>query len=171
VKLTHAWASKHQAPTYPRAHRALTLHRVVRSRASRARANGPMRPKCILIVDDEPTVLKALSRRFRTERAGWEVVCAAGGDAALELLESRKVHAVMTDMRMPGMQGEALLEQVQLLQPRALRIVLSGQLDDANSAATVRSAHHYLSKPCDFGVVLDLLDKWRSDSSSPPAGP
>jgi DNA-binding NtrC family response regulator len=130
-----------------------------------------MQPKCILIVDDEPPVLKALSRRFRSQRADWEIVCASGGDAALELVESRKIDAVMTDMRMPGMQGEALLEQVQALQPRALRIVLSGQLDEANAAATVRSAHHYLSKPCDFGVILALIDTWRSESSSPPAGP
>jgi len=130
-----------------------------------------MRRKCILIVDDEPPILKALSRRFRFARADWEVVCASGGRAALELLESRSFDAVMTDMRMPGMQGEALLEQVQALRPKALRIVLSGQLDDANTAAGVGAAHHYLSKPCDFGVILDLIDKWRSGSNAPSQGP
>jgi FixJ family two-component response regulator len=77
----------------------------------------------------------------------------------------------MTDMRMPGMQGDALLDQVQALQPKALRIVLSGQLDVANTAASVGSAHHYLSKPCDFGVIFDLIDKWRSESSVPSTGP
>ena len=116
-----------------------------------------------------PPVLKALSRRFRSARSQWEVVCASGGQAALEVVAGRKVDAVMTDMRMPGMQGEALLEQVQVLQPRALRIVLSGQLDHANAAAGVRAAHHYLSKPCDFGVIFNLIDRWRSESSSPPA--
>src|SRR5580698_3460054 len=103
-----------------------------------------MRRKCILIVDDEPSVLEALSRRFRSVRRDWDVVSASGGSAALELVGNRKVHAVMTDMRMPGMQGEALLEQVRVLQPKALRIVLSGQLDAANTAATVGTAHHYL---------------------------
>jgi DNA-binding NtrC family response regulator len=130
-----------------------------------------MRRKCILIVDDEPSVLQALSRRFRSARGDWDVVSATGGPAALELVGRRKVHAVMTDMRMPGMEGEALLEQVQVLQPKALRIVLSGQLDVANTVATVGSAHHYLSKPCEFGVILDLIDNWRSDSSAPPTGP
>jgi DNA-binding NtrC family response regulator len=130
-----------------------------------------MRPKCILLVDDEPAILKALSRQFRSARRDWEVVCASGAQAALELVEARTIDAVMTDMRMPGMPGEALLEEVQVLQPRALRLVLSGQLDEANVAATVGAAHHYLSKPCDFGVILDLIDRWRSDSSSPPTGP
>jgi YesN/AraC family two-component response regulator len=97
-------------------------------------------------------------------------VCASGGPSALELVEHRKVDAVMSDMRMPGMQGDALLERVQALQPKALRIILSGQLDMANAAESVGSAHHYMSKPCDFGVILDLIDKWRSESSAPPTG-
>jgi DNA-binding NtrC family response regulator len=121
-------------------------------------------------VDDEPSVLQALSRRFRAARADWDVVCASGGPAALELAELRKLDAVMSDMRMPGMQGEALLEQIQARQPKALRIILSGQLDVANAAATAGSAHHYLSKPCDFGVIFDLIDKWRRVSTPPPTG-
>ncbi len=72
---------------------------------------------------------------------------------------------------MPGMQGEALLEEVQVRQPKALRLILSGQLDVENAAAAVGAAHHYLSKPCDFGEIFGLIDKWRSESSAPPTGP
>ncbi len=129
-----------------------------------------MRRTCILLVDDEPALLQALSRRFRAARVDWDVVCASDGPAALELVGRRKVDAVMSDMRMPEMQGEALLERVQALQPRALRIILSGQLDAANAATGAGAAHHYLSKPCDFDVIFDLIDKWRRDSSSPPTG-
>jgi CheY-like chemotaxis protein len=70
----------------------------------------------ILFVDDDPSVLGALTRRFRALRE-WEVGTAPSGQAALELLEQQAFDVVVTDMRMPATDGLALLGHVRTLQP------------------------------------------------------
>ena len=112
----------------------------------------------VLLVDDEPAVVDALRRRLRSLRKGWNVLTASGGSAAVAVLETQTVDAVVTDMRMPGMNGLAVLERTRELQPNALRIVLSGQIEPANAEATRAVAHHCLTKPCSVETILALLD-------------
>jgi DNA-binding NtrC family response regulator len=119
-----------------------------------------MSRKSILAVDDEPAVLEALRRHFRTLRREWVFVTAANGQAALESLGAQTFDAVVTDMRMPAMHGLALLERVKDLQPHALRILLSGQIDPAVETARTEIAHYSLSKPCSAETIVGLIDRY-----------
>ena len=71
-------------------------------------------------------VLDGLRRMLRGMRQEWEMVFAEGGPAALEILVREPFDMVVTDMRMPGMDGCQLLTRVQELYPRLVRIILSG---------------------------------------------
>lgn len=82
-------------------------------------------------------------------RDQWEMTFVTGADQALEALAREPYDAVITDMKMPGMDGAQLLEEVKQRYPAIIRLVLSGQ---ASQEAVLRSAgpaHQYLSKPCD----------------------
>lgn len=101
----------------------------------------------ILFVDDEPGVLNGLRRKLHDKP--WECSFAAGGTAALELLEQEEFDVVVSDLRMPGMDGIELLEHVRHMHPRTARIVLSGYADRDMLLRSTRPAHQFLSKPCD----------------------
>src|SRR3990167_10420533 len=81
-------------------------------------------PETILCVDDEPNILSALRRLFRS--AGFQVRTAVGGAAGLELLESETVDLVISDMRMPEMDGAEVLQQVRQRWPDTVRLLLTG---------------------------------------------
>ncbi len=105
--------------------------------------------KRILFVDDEPLVLTGLKRSLRPMRSEWEMVFAAGGDEALVAIASQTFDIIVTDMRMPGMDGARLLEEVQKRSPKTLRMVLSGQSDRETIMRSVNPAHQFISKPCE----------------------
>ena len=83
--------------------------------------------KSLLFVDDDPFILDALRRQLRRYRNEWDVEFASGGSAALELMEQQSFDIVISDMRMPEMDGAELLTEVMRRHPRTVRIVLSGQ--------------------------------------------
>ncbi|HRE99591.1 MAG TPA: HDOD domain-containing protein [Pirellulaceae bacterium] len=103
----------------------------------------------LLFVDDESNVLDGLRRLFRSERKGWEMAFASSGHEALELLQHRRFDVVVSDMRMPGMDGAELLQHVATICPGTVRIVLSGQSERERIVRALATAHQYLSKPCD----------------------
>ncbi len=115
--------------------------------------------KRLLFVDDEPMVLKGLQRSLRSMRKEWEMVFVAGGREALDLMLTRPFDVVISDMRMPEMDGAQLLEVVKKDHPQVVRIILSGQLDREMTLKSVRLAHQHLSKPCDAAVLKDALAK------------
>jgi putative nucleotidyltransferase with HDIG domain len=102
----------------------------------------------ILFVDDEPNVLDGLRRMLRSLRGEWSAEFAGGGMQALAMMETKSFDVIVTDMRMPGMTGVQLLEEVIGRYPKTIRIILSGQCDEQASARAVRVAHQMLSKPC-----------------------
>jgi response regulator RpfG family c-di-GMP phosphodiesterase len=111
----------------------------------------------LLAVDDEPNILAALRRVFRA--TGWRILTAGSAEAALALLASEAVDAVLSDMRMPGMDGAQLLEQVSQRWPRTARLLLTGQADLASTIAAINRGrlHHYIAKPWnDDELVLTL---------------
>ena len=121
--------------------------------------------KRILFVDDESRVLDGLKRSLRSKRDVWEIAFAASGTAAIEELQRGQFDVVVSDMRMPNMDGAEFLHRVAAIQPQAARIVLSGQMEEdaATRAATV--AHRFLNKPCEPAALeaaiartLDLRD-------------
>ncbi|MCG8508686.1 MAG: response regulator [Rhodospirillales bacterium] len=107
----------------------------------------------VLFVDDEPKVLQGLHRMLRKMRNEWEMVFAGSGQAALNVLEKEPFHAVVSDMRMPGIDGGTLLSKVAKHNPGAVRIILSGYTDEERVMKTVIPAHQFLAKP----VAADQL--------------
>ena len=105
--------------------------------------------KRILFVDDEPNVLDGLRRMLRPMRKEWEMAFAPGGEEALDALAEKHFDVVVSDMRMPGMDGAQLLTEVKQRHPEIVRIVLSGHSEKETVLRSVGPAHQYLAKPCD----------------------
>ena len=111
----------------------------------------------VLAVDDEPNILAALRRLFR--ETGWRILTAGSAEEALALLSLEPVNAVLSDMRMPGMDGVQLLEKVRLGWPYVARLLLTGQADLGSTIAAINRGwlHRYITKPWnDDELVLTL---------------
>jgi putative nucleotidyltransferase with HDIG domain len=106
-------------------------------------------PRRVLFVDDEPNVLDGLRRMLRPLRGEWDMRFAPGGAEALALLAAEPADVLVTDMRMPGMDGDELLGEVRRRHPHTVRIVLTGQCTREAMLRLVRLAHRVFSKPCD----------------------
>ncbi len=117
-----------------------------------------MKPN-ILFVDDEPLVLKGLARSLRSKHGAWEIHFANSGPLALEFMAQQEIDVIVTDMRMPEMDGAALLSEVQGKYPRVIRFVLSGQCDKETVLKSVGPSHQYLSKPCDVEDLILKVDR------------
>ncbi|MEM8986135.1 MAG: response regulator [Pseudomonadota bacterium] len=111
----------------------------------------------VLFVDDETNVLQGLRRSLRSMRKEWNMQFAASGAEALELLAQEPVDVVISDMRMPEMDGAELLEAVSKNYPYTVRFVLSGQADRDTTYRAVGPSHQFFSKPCDADVLADTL--------------
>ncbi|MCP5151591.1 MAG: response regulator [Ectothiorhodospiraceae bacterium] len=108
-------------------------------------------PPRVLCVDDEPAILSALRRVLRPDR--YEVRVATGGAQALQMLEEQPVDLVISDMRMPEMDGAAFLTHVAARWPETVRILLTGYSDFDSTVAAVNQGqiYRYLAKPWDEG--------------------
>jgi len=111
----------------------------------------------VMFVDDEPLVLQGLQRMLRPERERWDMRFVRSGAEALGLLEREPFDAVVSDLRMPEMDGAALLAAVMDRYPHMARIVLSGEMDRELTFRTVHCAHQFLSKPCDADTLKRTL--------------
>jgi HD-like signal output (HDOD) protein len=105
--------------------------------------------KRILFVDDEPMILQGMRRQLHRMSNEWDMDFAESGPAALALLEKSPYDIVVSDMRMPGMNGTELLNEVMKRYPQTVRLILSGYADQDLVMKCVGSTHQYLSKPCD----------------------
>jgi HD-like signal output (HDOD) protein len=114
--------------------------------------------KHILFVDDERRILDGLQRMLRHCRKKWEMTFANSGAEALAILAANAYDVIVTDMRMPGMDGAQLLEKVRELYPGIIRIVLSGHTDREAAVRAVPVAHQFLSKPCDPDKLQAAID-------------
>ena len=119
----------------------------------------PTALKHILFVDDEPNVLSGLRNVLRSQRRQWEMVFALGPEEALAKLAEQPFDVVVSDMRMPQMDGATLLSEVKRLQPKAVRIILTGQTEQETVLKSVFIAHMFLSKPCDPGLLKRVVDR------------
>jgi len=113
----------------------------------------------ILFVDDEPKVLHGLRRMLRGMRDEWEMAFAESGAEALEILSRDSYDVVVSDMRMPKMDGAQLLSEIRDRYPKMVRIVLSGHSDKEMILKSVRPAHQYLSKPCDSQTLKSTVKR------------
>lgn len=119
----------------------------------------------LLLVDDEPAVLSALRRLFKLH--GFKTQQAVGGVAGLALLQTTPVDLVLSDMRMPEMDGAQFLAAVRELDPSIPRLLLTGYADIESTIAAINrgAIHRYLSKPWNDAelilAVRDALDRRR----------
>ena len=135
-----------------------------------------MTKPALIVVDDDPQVLAAVRRDLRSRyRESYTVISASSGEEALSTVRELKSRGdelamVISDQRMPGLQGTDVLAQSRETYPTARRVLLTAysDIDAAIKAINVAHLDHYLSKPwdppeeCLFPVVDDLLDDWRA---------
>lgn len=111
----------------------------------------------LLLVDDEPNVIEGLTRRLRRD---YQIFSANDGAQALRLLEQEgEMHVIISDMRMPNMNGAQLLSEARKWYPDMIRILLTGQadLESAISAVNDGQIFRFLAKPCPADVVKTVL--------------
>lgn len=104
-------------------------------------------PATVLLVDDEPNILSSLRRLLRP--TGYRTLIAESGRAGLEILEKEQVDLVISDMRMPEMDGAHFLEEVRNRWPGVVRILLTGYADISSTIAAINRGeiYRYISKP------------------------
>ncbi len=115
--------------------------------------------KSVLFIDDEPHILEGLRLMLRAQRRDWRMHFVNSGEAALRAVAAVPFDVVVSDLHMPGMDGCALLEQVQALSPGTVRIILSGHADAQVALRSVRVSHQYLSKPCDPENLREVIER------------
>jgi HD-like signal output (HDOD) protein len=115
--------------------------------------------KRILFVDDESMVLDGIRRMLRADRGRWDMTFAVGGEAALQACEAGSFDVVVSDMRMPGMDGATLLGHILDRYPSTARIVLSGYSDGGLSTRAVPVAHRFLAKPCNGAELQATIER------------
>lgn len=115
--------------------------------------------KSIIFVDDEKQILKALNRLFMD--SGYTVFMAESGEQALDILGRDEIDMIITDMRMPAMDGYQLLKAVKEKYPSVLRLILSGYTDEEIVFRALRQnlAKLYIFKPWDNSELMTAVDK------------
>src|SRR5260221_9747577 len=116
----------------------------------------------ILFVDDEPLLLELFQLTVQAMQGEWEASFADSGEKALSLMEKQAFDLVVSDMRMPGMSGAQLLNEVMKRHPATNRIILSGYADREEVLRCVGAAHQFLAKPCQRATIETTLNRVRS---------
>jgi HD-like signal output (HDOD) protein/ActR/RegA family two-component response regulator len=112
-----------------------------------------------VFVDDDDNVLDGLKRVLRPMRQTWDIDFVSGGPDALRLFDEKQYDLIVSDMRMPGMDGAELLATVRKRSPRTVRIILSGHSERENILKTVLPAHQYYSKPAGPDDIKSMMDQ------------
>ena len=113
--------------------------------------------KRVFFVDDEKGVLDGLRRMLRDMRSDWDMKFHTSAEDALQAMQSSPPEVVVSDMRMPGMDGAEFLERVQELYPSSIRFVLSGHAEMEQFSRAMRCSHQILTKPCDSDQLRTAL--------------
>lgn len=113
----------------------------------------------ILFLDDEERVLKGLQRLLFRKKAEWEMKFCTQPEEVWALLDLQTVDVAVVDMRMPKMDGIAVLKRIRELQPQCIRIILSGQSSEEAKYESVDVAHQFLAKPCETDRVISTLSR------------
>lgn len=112
----------------------------------------------ILFVDDDPSLLASLKRTLHKKTHAWDMRFAESGQAALELLKENDADVIISDMRMPGMDGVELLAQVKKFSPNTVRFILSGYSDKQMILDSVGLTHQFFAKPCDPKILIQAIN-------------
>ncbi|HET7501467.1 MAG TPA: response regulator [Kofleriaceae bacterium] len=110
-------------------------------------------------MDDDPAILGGLQNLLYRDRKRWDLVFAPGGDVALEEIRKQPFDIVVSDMRMPHVDGATLLNVIKDECPSTVRIMLSGQADREAIVRALPALHQLLSKPCDAATLRAALER------------
>ena len=113
----------------------------------------------ILFVDDDPNILNGLKRSLRTMRAEWDMIFVDSGIEAIKEIRSKAIDVIISDMRMPGMDGIQLLSTVKAEFPNTVRLALSGHTETKMLLESVKAVHQFLSKPCSAETVKATIQR------------
>ena len=111
----------------------------------------------ILFVDDDAQVLRGIRRLLSFVDHDWDVTFTESGSEALACMHTKNIDVIISDMRMPGMDGATLLNIVKEHHPQIIRIALSGQTSKNAILKTVGPVHQYLSKPCNAETLESTI--------------
>jgi HD-like signal output (HDOD) protein len=115
--------------------------------------------KDILFVDDDRDLLESLRARLYKHRHEWNMKFVVSGDEAIAALEQQRFDLVVSDVRMPGMDGGQLLTVVKQRWPTTMRIIVSGYSDPVQAVRLTSLAHQYVSKPCDGRELENIIER------------
>jgi HD-like signal output (HDOD) protein/ActR/RegA family two-component response regulator len=115
--------------------------------------------KRLLFVDDEPRVLQGLKASLYARRKDWDMHFAEGGAEAIALMRESHFDVLVTDLRMPGVDGATLIARARIDSPGTIRVVLSGFADQGQSQDLISLAHRYLNKPCAAKQLEECIDR------------
>ena len=117
------------------------------------------RKHSVLFVDDDPLILRAFQRSIDECCSNWTVNFASSGKEALQKLSEQSYDAIVTDMRMPVMDGLQLLDTVTSIAPGVIRFVLSGDTSDTQILKSAYLVHQMIPKPCELEKVYDIVER------------
>ena len=119
----------------------------------------------ILLVDDDDNLLRLMTIRLQGE--GYQVTCASGGKDALKMLSAQHIDLVLSDLRMPGLDGLSLFEEIVSVRGDTPVILMTahGTIQDAVDA-TQRGVFGFLTKPIDHDALRELLNKALSQATT-----
>jgi DNA-binding NtrC family response regulator len=111
----------------------------------------------VLIVDDEPSICKALGMALA--HAGYEVITARSGEAAFTVIDTERVDTMLIDLRIPDMRGDVIFEYAAGVQPtlREHTLFMTGDISDQAIELIAACRCNYIRKPFDLSVMLDAV--------------
>jgi DNA-binding NtrC family response regulator len=125
--------------------------------------SGPsVRLPRILVVDDDPIVLRALRRLLLGARPGWEIDMAESVEAALSLIDNKTYDVVVTDLHMPVLGGMTLLTRLKSEHPSVMRVIHSSHVESLSAEQANELAHAVLAKPSHPEELVVVLE-WAID--------
>jgi HD-like signal output (HDOD) protein/CheY-like chemotaxis protein len=116
-------------------------------------------PTSVLFVDDDNRLLSGLRRMLWSQRDQWNMEFVSDGEAALNMLQKKRFDVIVSDMRMPGIDGAELLKRVRATQPDSVRIILSGHTEQEAILRSIGPAHQFLTKPCDSDHLRSTISR------------
>ena len=121
-------------------------------------AAKPNPKKRVLIVDDEEVLLDIYKLVFEGDDE-WELSLASNGIDALAIIDEAPVDVLVCDMRMPGMSGAELVQEVMRRHPKTSRLIMSGLSDLEHVSQCLGATHQFLAKPCELGVLRATISR------------
>ncbi len=115
--------------------------------------------KNIVFVDDERALLDGLRARLYKHRHDWNMQFLVSGDEAIAAFEQQHVDLIVSDVRMPGMDGGQLLSVVKQRWPNTVRVIVSGYSDPVQAVRLTSLAHQYVAKPCDGQQLENIIER------------